>query len=213
MPGTSPAVTDPTHSTDTRCGAKTRAGGRCVNRPVRGATRCRMHGGALPQVKRAAARRLAVEDARREVTRLGLALDVDPLDVLLDLVRESAGNVAAYRLVVEGLGIHVGPDGVATEGASGQGYYVPEDAHILVRLYNDERDRLAKYARMCIDAGVSERKVRVAEQQAGTLARLFGETLDELAQHVEPAVVQDAKRIMARKLRALSGGESVHADS
>lgn len=27
------------------CGAKTRAGGRCKNQPVRGKKRCRMHGG------------------------------------------------------------------------------------------------------------------------------------------------------------------------
>lgn len=212
MPGTTPATPDATH-TNARCGARTRAGGACANPPVRGATRCRMHGGALPQVRRAAARRLAVAEAREEVRRLGLHVDADPLDVLLDQVREAAGNVAAYRLAITGLGIHVGPDGVATEPVDHERGYVPPDVHILVKLYDQERDRLTRYARMCIDAGVSERKVRVAEQQAGTLARLFGETLDELAQHMQPDVVQQAKQILAGKLRAFTGGKSVHAGS
>lgn len=34
---------------DARCGAKTRTGAHCVNYPVRGRTRCRMHGGLSPR--------------------------------------------------------------------------------------------------------------------------------------------------------------------
>jgi hypothetical protein len=41
-----------------RCGAKTRNGDPCKNPPMRGARRCRMHGAAAPEARRASARRL-----------------------------------------------------------------------------------------------------------------------------------------------------------
>lgn len=41
------------------CGAKTRSGGTCKQRLNLGDKRCRFHGGASPQAKRAAALRLA----------------------------------------------------------------------------------------------------------------------------------------------------------
>jgi hypothetical protein len=40
------------------CGKKTRAGTPCQKPPIAGATVCRLHGGAAPQVKRAAKLRL-----------------------------------------------------------------------------------------------------------------------------------------------------------
>lgn len=40
------------------CGRKTRAGTPCQKSPIKGATVCRLHGGAAPQVKRAAKLRL-----------------------------------------------------------------------------------------------------------------------------------------------------------
>jgi hypothetical protein len=43
----------------TPCTATTRNGNRCSNPPITGATVCRMHGGAAPQVKRKAAERIA----------------------------------------------------------------------------------------------------------------------------------------------------------
>ena len=41
-----------------KCGARTRSGTPCSNPPLAGATRCRMHGAAAPQVQRKAKERL-----------------------------------------------------------------------------------------------------------------------------------------------------------
>ncbi|MFK5281667.1 HGGxSTG domain-containing protein, partial [Lacticaseibacillus paracasei] len=46
-----------------QCGAKTRAGTPCNRWPPPGATRCRLHGGATPRSKAAAARRIAQAEA------------------------------------------------------------------------------------------------------------------------------------------------------
>lgn len=53
--------------TPCRCGAaaRTRNGDPCRNWPMRGAVRCRMHGAAASQVRRAARRRLAVAEVKR----------------------------------------------------------------------------------------------------------------------------------------------------
>src|SRR5215218_6993531 len=38
-------------SAQNRCGAKTRDGGSCTQWPVKGTTRCKMHGGLAPRVQ------------------------------------------------------------------------------------------------------------------------------------------------------------------
>lgn len=56
MDHTSDELTRTIHN---RCTAHTRSGRRCRNPAIIGATVCRMHGGAAPQVRRKAAERIA----------------------------------------------------------------------------------------------------------------------------------------------------------
>jgi hypothetical protein len=58
------------------CVATTRRGTPCTNPPVKGAVVCRMHGGAAPQVRRAARQRL-LEAADPAAARLVQLLDSD----------------------------------------------------------------------------------------------------------------------------------------
>ena len=71
----------------TPCTATTRAGGRCSNPPIKGATVCRMHGGSAPQVQRKAAERIAEarDTALDALLRLIQSGDVDA-KVALDAV-------------------------------------------------------------------------------------------------------------------------------
>ena len=54
----------------------------------------------------------------------------------------------------------------------------PSELHILVRERQRAVDRLSKYSKMAMDAGVAERQIQLAENQAGMLAglleRVFG---------------------------------------
>lgn len=61
------------------CGRKTRAGTPCKKPPIKGATVCRLHGGAAPQVKRAAKLRLLelVDPAIATVARIMATSDSD----------------------------------------------------------------------------------------------------------------------------------------
>ena len=53
-----------------RCTARNQAGRRCGRASIPGGHVCRMHGGAAPQVRAAAERRLQVEQAWKAVARL-----------------------------------------------------------------------------------------------------------------------------------------------
>ena len=90
-----------------RCGARTRTGGFCTQWPMHGGRRCRMHGGSIPAVRVAAARRLERERvekiARRQLARLGLRLDIDPLDALLAVVQGAAADVVVLEAMVADL--------------------------------------------------------------------------------------------------------------
>lgn len=78
-----------------RCTATTRAGEQCRAPRVKGALVCRVHGGAAPQVQRAAAGRVVEEEARRTFGRLAdHAVPVaDPFTALALM----AGEVVAWK--------------------------------------------------------------------------------------------------------------------
>lgn len=174
-----------------RCTATTRAGNQCAADSVKGAVVCRMHGGSAPQVRAAAARRLALGELEAEVERerrrrngLGVPIDVDPAEAMLAMVGESAGNVAVLRRQVQRLQAEVvdpvdefDEDGVLVSARLGGGIAGRVDRdnwrgapHVLVEMYNDERDRLVRYCKMCRDAGVDERRVAIAEEQGRQIA-------------------------------------------
>jgi len=83
--------------TDRRCTAKSsRTGERCRKYAIQGATVCGTHGGKAPQVRRAAARRVVLDEA----SRLGL-LDAapieDPVSALMNLGGEAVALVGALK--------------------------------------------------------------------------------------------------------------------
>lgn len=86
-----------------RCSGHKRDGSPCGQHPMAGQRVCKMHGGASPQARAAAARRLAEEAARAAVVTLGLPVDISPTEALLEEVRWTAGHVAWLRERVQEL--------------------------------------------------------------------------------------------------------------
>jgi hypothetical protein len=83
-----------------KCAGTNRAGGPCQLYPMTGATVCRSHGGAAPQVKAAAARRVVEGQALKAVSAMGNWAPVtDPLSALADV----AGEVTAVKDFLRGL--------------------------------------------------------------------------------------------------------------
>ncbi|BCW62469.1 HGGxSTG domain-containing protein [Arthrobacter sp. StoSoilB22] len=76
-----------------QCVAKAKGTGeRCRRPPIAGATVCRVHGGAAPAVKMAAARRAQEAAAQQQMAVLGEPVDVDPGEALLKLVSWKYGE-------------------------------------------------------------------------------------------------------------------------
>lgn len=205
------------------CGAKTRSGKPCRQQAGWGTdhlgfANCKLHGGLSPNgIKHAAtlqARHLAVE------------VDMEPHEALLWCIRVTAGEVTFFTrrisqleeeaLVVvqaseKSVALRVGAE--ADEEGSGELLGVEKvertesttaHLHIWVEARSHAVDRLAKYSKMALDAGVEERRVRVAEALGGQLGDLIGAILGELQltakqRELAPAVVH-------RHLVALEGG-------
>jgi hypothetical protein len=68
-------------------------------------------------------------------------------------------------------------------------------------------DRLAKFSKMAIEAGVAERLVALAEFQATALADLFGRVFEGLK--LTPAQQKRAEPLLARELIQLESGSVV----
>lgn len=154
------------HPMRQRCHARTRGGRQCGNTAIEGGTVCRMHGGAAPQVIAAADRKVVEARVLSEVEALRLEIGArHPLDVLLDQIE----RLAAIAVLWEREGDFERASKAATDAG-----------------------RLAKLA---LDAGVDERRVRLAESQGAEMVQLLegarsriAADLDRLG-HAEAAVL------------------------
>lgn len=153
-----------------RCSAKARnsPGGVCHGNPVRGRTRCRMHGGNSPKAKEKAAR----DRVEAGMQDLVASMDRGPVHDPLTALKELAGEVLAWkdamRLKVEFLD--------SLEYSTDYG----ETARAVVQLFERAMDRagdfLFKIARLNID----DRLAAVTEMQSQMILEGFFGALDEV---------------------------------
>lgn len=123
-------VDPPEHA---RCTATAnRTGRRCRRAAISGGNVCPTHGGRAPAVRRRAAQRVAIEQAR---ALLGQERDADPGKVLLYSVKAAAGLLHGARAAIQ------------------QDDADDSDLHYLA----DAAQIAAKLARLCLDAGLAER--------------------------------------------------------
>ena len=118
--------------------------------------RCCWHGGATDTGKAAAAKDRAVD----LIKFYGAPLDTDPINVLLDEVRRTAGHVAFLGQKVANW---------PQDQLSESGGITPE-LKGWIDLYQSERKHLVWVAKAALDAGVNERLVQIAEHQGMRLA-------------------------------------------
>ena len=144
-----------------RCTASRKDGKPCGSWAIKGATVCRVHGGAARQVRAAAARRLAEQDAAKTVATLGARLDITPSDALIEEVQWTAGHVAWLRAKVQDLNRDDGGGGGGdltwgiTRMETGLVDKTIEEAKpsIWYTLYAQERDRLITATTAALKAG------------------------------------------------------------
>lgn len=197
------------------CGAKLRGVDLYCKQPLaEGAKRCRRHGGAAPQVKAKEVERVEArkaEDVMRRALPFGTPRDVDPLTELLDLISHKAQEVEFLRFKVEALGDDAkvwGPvehqEGVGPMGAvdMSTAKAVPNTWWVMLR---SAEDQLAKFVTAALKAGVAERQVQLAEQQAAVMVGMVQRALASLT--LPPDLLEAAHAAFAREFRAVEVAE------
>ncbi len=157
-----------------RCTGLKTSGEPCLGWRVKGSDKCRRH---LPNpVARANAA------VRAEVIHWGLGdVHVDPGEVLLRLVSQSAARAQRYAAELETL-VAESDTLRAALVAQAYGEFGPTGEYVrgLAQLEAQERDRCAAMATKAIAAGLAERTVRLAESQGAMIVDVLQAVMAEL---------------------------------
>ena len=195
----------PNPSLSGRCSARTKRG-RCKAWPVRGAAVCVTHGGAAPQVRAAAGRRIAVAEWARSFGEP--AADADPTSTVLNEIRWSTGHVAWLRTRVQETEPEALVWGTVSEVDRTGGQFPGVDitraakANAWLTLYGTERDRLTRMCEVAHRMGIDARQIELAEQLGQLIADLLREVLDEL--NLSDTQLQTAAAAVPRQLQLLA---------
>lgn len=164
--------------------------------------RCWLHGGASPQAQTSGKRQLADKRAAETLASMGLPVEKDPQTALLEVVWEAAGNVAFLRAEVGQMGVLT--QMLTATRPNGETVELGEEVRAMVKLYGDWVDRLAKYSKAAIDAGIAERQVKLAEAQGYAIRDLIEAVLAGM--DVSDEQRQVGRTLAAARLTVLAGG-------
>lgn len=160
---------------------------------------------------------MAEHAARAATVTMGLPIDVDPHVALLQEVHRAAGVVAwlaaeVARIDPDHVGFGVTKETVTEGDGGGEGETAGTPGrkteraaapHVLVKMWGDERDRLVRAAKAAIDAGVSERLVRLEEAKGEIIVAMLRRIFDDPELALTDDQRQAARTVAARELRAL----------
>ncbi|MDP9820405.1 hypothetical protein J2S59_000214 [Nocardioides massiliensis] len=190
-------------------------------------TVCRMHGGSSPRALAAAEARRTERRALLAVEAFGLPREVDPHTALLEELHRCAGAVQWLGAIVADMdrsevawGRVKETHGTQLEKGTDNGVTYQAGPNAFVALWQSERDRLVKVAKTCLDAGIEERRVRLAESAGQQLAAVLRNVLDRMLAALVEAIgaerateialtvlwSQFALEIVPDELRRLAGG-------
>lgn len=176
------------------CDKHRKDGQPCGGEPIRGTNTCRMHAGKkVSLIRQEVAARLAVSE-------LDLDVDANPLDELMMEVQRASAAVRWLGEKVNELDDTEITFGLQrrTKGAEKTRTY-GAGVNVWVRMWQDERDRLARVCKLALDAGVDERRVRLAETQGRMIVDIIRATLTDL----EIADTEQVHEVVSRHLRAI----------
>lgn len=130
------------------------SGERCRAPAIRGATVCQAHGGSAPQVRAAAQRRLAEQEAARTLSEVGVAPIDNPLQALADLVAETVALKDHLAAKVAALG-----DELRANNNKWGTEQMRAEYQALERAY----DRCGRLLEAWVRLGIDERRLAIQE--------------------------------------------------
>lgn len=187
---------------------------------------CKNHGGNLQNIKDREQAAMIVASAMKVIPAFGEAVTTDPEQALLDLVSQSAALVSFYGAEVNRLAERDLPATVAgtfmraVQGyETGAGLFGPEVTvdkdgveHIIgeklrgmVVLWNEERDRLSKYAKTALSAGIERRRVEMAEHYGERIVVIVNNVLVQMG--ISADRLPEARTLIAAEFRQVAEAE------
>lgn len=198
-----------------RCVAhSSRTGLPCKKWAIRGGTVCATHGGRSPAVRNAARRRLEQRRIESEMGKLLVELEVENLarpahEILLE-------QLARAQSMVDLLGVKVAELGESE--LYGPDHLGDGKPHVVVVMYDLWVDRSARIAKVCMELGIEERRLAIAEAQGRRLGQIMQRQVqllfELLAQHgveadyLEMVRRKDVPRLMRQAIVETSGSEA-----
>lgn len=171
------------HATPVICGAKTRSGKPCQQHPIRGGTRCRMHGGATPRALVAANRRVLETRIQGELEARGWDPVTDPVAAYADLVGETWAFKELAREKITELRAWT-----TTNVITGT-----DEAAAILQVYERSLDRAQRSLADMLRIGLTAEHLRQARERP-TLdqAQAFQRVLDQLLEQLQLTDTQRA---------------------
>lgn len=191
------------------CGAKKRGKDEaCGSSPVPGGTRCGRHGGNSPKAKAAAEQRTAEKEAREILGRIDpTAPKQNPVEMLMTLIYGKSAEISWLREKVKSFteeeltyGLTERQEGIGPQGPVDVSTYKTEQ-NIWWKLLREAENQLASWTSMALRAGVDERRIRIAENQANAIVGVIKNVLDSL--NLSATQQSSAYEIVAKSLRSL----------
>jgi hypothetical protein len=159
----------------------------------------------------------AKQEASERAVVMGMPIDIDPLDALLQVIRITAGEVEYCTNQVWSLE----PDAAIVRdveetmreahGHHAESYEERKQSstmslHVWIKARQDAMDRLARYCKMAIDCGIAERQVQLAENLGSSIGRLISAVLGDMA--LTPAQAERAPEVVRHHMLQLTQGEA-----
>lgn len=176
-----------------RCKAHNRQGNPCGQYAVPGATVCHYHGGSVPAVKRAAARRLAQEEAAELVAARVEARGPLTLPEVYSELLATAGEVVGWRDLLAGKVAEL-------ERLHGPDHNGDERVKADVQLFERAMDRAARVLELIARLDLDTRLAALDARTGDALARVIRRVLDR-AEMTEGARRDALERITPEELR------------
>jgi hypothetical protein len=171
-----------------QCTANARTGERCNNHALRGTTVCRMHGGVLPNVKKAAASTVAKHVADAKIAEFLATTEIKPVENPLEALRELAGEIITVKDWLRG----------QVTDLSHQSAVQGDQISAIMQLYSNFLD---KAERILVNIGklnIDERLSKIEAHQAQVMAQVMGEVILRMLQ--DKVKQQEAKVITGQLL-------------
>lgn len=206
-----------------------RTGNRCGQWAIPGLDVCKWHGGATEKARAKGARVMQLQVAGAAVERFGGRRNVGPQTAMIEMIEQAAWAVEFWRGKINAeLAPSVGPGMIeipdpfgdpadmpgesATQRVWAEGLFGPNHLgdsvpHPYLAAYHAASDRLMRYSRAAIAAGV---ELAMVEARVNGERALFAAVRDVLAAHGLDVTVPEVGKAIADRLRAASVPLTIH---